>query len=61
MWPFLSRYAYVETNTDNKGQGRRGEGLLMSYGWIFVTGYNPFYFVFKAELFLQIDMRKMNP
>lgn len=33
----------------------------MRYGWIFVTGYNPFYFVSKAVLFLQIAIRKMNP
>lgn len=61
MWPFLSGYAYVETNTENKGQERRGDGLRMRYSWIFVTGSNPFYFVFKAVLFLQMSVRKMNP
>lgn len=50
----------MEINIDNKGQGKR-EGLWMRYGWIFVTCYNPFYFVSKAVLFLQIAIRKMNP
>lgn len=49
----------LETNTDDKRQGRRGEGLQMRYGWISVTGSNPFHF--KAVLFLQIGIRKMNP
>lgn len=49
----------VKRNTDNKGQGRRGGGLQMRYGWISVTDSYPFYF--KALLFLQIGVRKMNP
>lgn len=33
----------------------------MRYGWNFVTGSDPFHFVFKAVLFLQIGIKKMNP